>query len=94
METPSLNILTILVIIWGLLTAVLILYLARYKLLELKEEDQLFLDKAEEHMAQEQREIVARLEKMDKPIKVLGILSGVLLLVIAGVWVWRGLQSF
>jgi asparagine N-glycosylation enzyme membrane subunit Stt3 len=72
----------------------LIIMLLYRSLLENKEEDQLFLDAAEEHIAREQREIVAKLTKLERPITWLGVLSGALLLVIAGVWVWQGLQSF
>jgi len=93
MDTSQWGLLTYLLILWGVLTAVLFFMWLYRNILENKEEDQLFLDKAEEHMAKEQREIVARITKLDRPITVLGVVSGALLLVIAGVWIWRGLQQ-
>ena len=93
METPQFSLLTILLIIWAVITAGLILLLIYRSVLGLKEEDQLFLDQAQEHMAKEQREVVARLLKLSKPITILGVACGALLLVIAGVWVWEGLGA-
>lgn len=94
LDTSQWGLLTYLLIAWGLLTLVLfVLWIYRHSL-ENKEEDQLFLDKAEEHMAKEQAELVAKITSLDRPMMILGVLSGVLLLVIAGVWVWRGLQNF
>jgi hypothetical protein len=80
-----------LLILWGVVTAILVLMFIRRSMLTMKEEDQLFLDKAEDHIRKEQMEIVAKIEKLDKRIWVVGILSAVLLLVLAGVWVYHGL---
>jgi len=81
----------VLLILWGGVTAFLVLLFIRRSVLSMKEEDQLFLDKAEDHIRKEQVEIVARIEKLDKWVWTVGILSAVLLLVLAGVWVYHGL---
>lgn len=94
MGTPQMGLLTYLLAVWGLITVGLILMLIYRNILESREEDQLFLDAAEEHIAREQRELIAKLVRLDRPIMWLGVVSGALLLVIAGVWVWKGLQSF
>jgi len=83
-----------LLIVCGLVTAVFIVLLIRKSLLESHEDDQIFLDAAEEHMAREQRELVARISALSRPITTMGIASGALLLVIAGMWLYEGLKNF
>ena len=81
-------------VVWGVVTAALIALLAYRGTLEIHEDDQIFLDKAGDSMASEQREIVARIEKLSKPIKMLMISSIVLLVVAAGVWLFQGFKNF
>jgi hypothetical protein len=80
-------------IAWGAVTFVLTVFYIRRGILSQHEEDQLFLDKAEDHIRKEQEALVARIMGMDKIIFRLGIVSGVLLLVWAGVWVYVGLTT-
>jgi hypothetical protein len=83
-----------LLISWGVVTAALICVLIYRSTLSTREEDQLFLDAAEESMASEQRAIVARIEKLGRPITALTVVSGALLVVIAGLWLWEGFRNF
>ncbi len=94
METIHWGPLPYIIVAWSIVTVPLIVLVIYRSILSNREEDQLFLDAAEEHMAREQREIVARLVHLSKPITALGVVSGVLLLVIAGMWTWEGLKSF
>jgi hypothetical protein len=82
-----------LLIAWGVVTAAFLVLLLRRSLLASHEDDQIFLDAAEEHMARQQRELVAKIEALSKPIMGTGVLAGVLLLVIAGMWLKEGLKG-
>lgn len=84
---------TYLLIVWGVVTAAFIVLLIRKSLLENREDDQIFPDAAEEHMAREQRELVAKITKLSRPITTTGIASGALLLLIAGMWLYEGLKQ-
>jgi len=86
--------LEILFIVWGVITVVLVCAMIYRSTLASREEDQIFLDSAGDSMAQEQREIVARLEKLGPPITVLMVISGVLLVAIFGVWLYQGFRNF
>jgi len=83
-----------LLVVWGAVTAVLICALIYRSTLETREEDQLFLDSAQEITASEQRVIVTRIQRLSGPIVALWVVSGALLVVVAGMWLWQGYQSF
>jgi hypothetical protein len=83
-----------LLIVWGVVTAVFLVLVAWRSVLTSHEDDQIFLDKAEDHIAREQRELVTKINKLSKPILTSGITSGVLLLLIAGIFVYHGLKNF
>ncbi len=83
-----------LLITWAVITAVFLALLIWRSLLESHEDDQIFLDAAQDHMAKEQRELVAKINTLSRPIMGSGIAAGGLLLVIAGMWVYEGLKHF
>ena len=85
--------LTTLLIIWGAITAVLVVVLIYRSTLSMHEDDQLFLDESESHMQKEQALILHRLERLQWPLRCLSAASGLLILVIFGVWLWRGLTA-
>jgi len=82
---------SILLVIWGVLTAILVILLIYRSTLTMREDDQLFLDQSESHMEKEQQEIIARVQKVNLPVQILGGASGLLILIIAGMWVYEGL---
>ena len=84
---------SILLIVWGVLTAILIILLIYRSTLTMREDDQLFLDQSESHMEKEQQEIIARVQKVNLPVRILGGASGLLILIIAGMWVYEGLTK-
>jgi hypothetical protein len=81
-------------IVWAVVTGIFFILLVWRTLLANREDDQIFLDSAQEHMAREQRELVAKIMRLSKPITTTGITAGTLLLVIAGMWIYQGLKSF
>ena len=93
MDTPN-------VVLFAVLSACGIVLVAWFCLiiyrgtLETREGDQIFLDKAEEGLAQEQREIVALIERINPVIRNVMIVWIVLALASAGLWIWQGLKSF
>ena len=83
-----------LLITWGVVTAIFLILVIWRSVLTSHEDDQIFLDSAEEHMARQQRELVSKIDKLSRPILTSGIMAGVLLLAIAGIFVYNGLKNF
>jgi len=83
-----------LLIAWGIVTAVFVILFIWRSVLSSHEDDQIFIDAAEEHMAKEQRELVAKITSLSRPLLISGILSGALLLLAGGLWIYQGLKSF
>lgn len=81
-------------VVWGIVTAVLVILLVYRGTLEAREGDQIFLDSAGDSMARDQRVIVARIERLSLPIKLLIITSVALLLAAGGFWIYDGYQRF
>lgn len=81
-------------IAWGLVTIVFMLLLIRRSVLSSHEDDQIFLDASEAHIAREQQELIAKINTLSRPLLTSGIVSGVLLLVLAGLWLYNGLKNF
>ncbi|MGA8493506.1 MAG: hypothetical protein WB711_24000 [Terriglobales bacterium] len=79
--------------VWGVVTAVLVILLIYRSTLTMQEDDQLFLGESESHMEKEQIEIMAKVNKITPLVKWLGAASGVMILVIAGIAVYQGLQQ-
>lgn len=94
MEESRSLILDMLMISWAVITVVLVVLVIYRGTLSSKEDDQIFIDAAEQHHYQEQQAIIARISRLTKPIIALAVVSGALLLVSAGIWIYRGLKSF
>jgi uncharacterized membrane-anchored protein YhcB (DUF1043 family) len=82
-----------LLIAWGVLTGILIILLIYRSTLTMQEDDQLFLDESSAQMAREQTELMAKVNKITPLVKVLGATSGVMFLVIAGMFIYNGLSN-
>jgi hypothetical protein len=83
---------TTLLIVESVLTAAAVLLFLYRGMLDMKEEDHLILDEAESHLAREQAAIRYKVTRLSKYIRVVGVAWSVLLVVIFGVFVVRGLD--
>ncbi len=79
---------TPLLIVWAGLTVVLVGLLIYRGTLSMHEDDQLFLDSAEAHMAKEQEELIGRLNRITPWLRLCGAGSAVLAIVIAGMMLY------
>ena len=82
-----------LLIVWGVLTAILIVLLIYRSTLTMQEDDQLFLNESESHMQTEQTELLMKVNRITPIVKILGAVSGVMILVIAGLFIYQGLNN-
>lgn len=87
------SVMTVLLSIWGVLTTALIILLIYRGTLTMHEDDQLFLDDSESQLQAEQTELMARMNRITPMVRVLGAASALLVLVIAGLWIWQGVMQ-
>jgi hypothetical protein len=82
-----------LLVAWGILTGILIILLIYRSTLTMHEDDSIFLNETESQMQKDQVEVLAKMRKIGPIVKVLGALSGAMILVIAGLFIYQGLNS-
>jgi hypothetical protein len=82
----------VLTLSWASVTTVLVGLLIYRALIGMREEDQLFLASGEEHMAQKQQVIQTRISRVNKCAVWLGIVSAVLMISVATLWVMENYQ--
>ena len=82
-----------LLIAWGIVTGILLILLFYRSTLTRQEDDQLFIDESSSSRATEQRQLIAKVNKINPLVKGVGATSGVMILVIAGWAVYIGLNS-
>ena len=81
----------VLTVSWASVTVVLVGLLIYRALIGMREEDQLFLASGEEHLARDQQVLQARITSVNKYAVWLGVLSGLLLIGVATLWVMENL---
>ena len=82
-----------LLIAWGVVTGVLLILLFYRSTLTRQEDDQLFIDESSASRATEQQQLIAKVNKINPLVKMVGATSGVMILAIAGWAVYIGLNS-
>ena len=83
-----------LLLLWGAVTLMLIVLMIYRSTLVLHEDDQLFLNDSDVQLEREQVELQKRMEKIQPFVRVLGAASGMLLIVMAGMWILDAYRHF
>ena len=79
-------------IVWAGVTAVMLILLGYRGTLTRYEEDQLFLDDAENHQKNEQTAILAKVEKIRPSIRAAIVATCLMSACIIGIYVWDAVQ--
>lgn len=80
---------------WGATTAVLLSFLAYRASLSRTEDDSLHVQKTKYAARVDQQEtVIAKVNRLRRPIATLAMLSGSLLLATASMWMWTEFMSF
>jgi hypothetical protein len=88
MLTPQLKILIVLFVISVVIWFILIVYKKR---LEREEEDKVFLGSTPERLNEEQTKLLEKVNRLSKPMWIVGSVTVLLLLSAVGVWIYQGL---
>jgi hypothetical protein len=75
MEQSQSQVLTMLMGSWAVITLVLIVLVIYRATLASREDDQIFIDAAEQHHYQEQQAVIARLSRLSRPIVASGYIE-------------------
>jgi hypothetical protein len=91
---PESTVLEYLLSSWIAVTAILMVLVIYGNTLSTREDDELYLNRAEQvMMAAEQNVLIGKMNRLARVIVGFAILSGLLFAATAGVWVWIGLNS-
>jgi hypothetical protein len=90
----GLSTMIMLLIVWSSITLVLIVLLIYRSTLTMHEDDQLFLGAGETQLQEEQQELLKKMAKLQPFVRVCGAASAMLLVVMAGMWLWDAYQHF
>jgi hypothetical protein len=78
---------TALAVVWGAVTMALVVLLIYRGTLTMHEDDQLFLDSAEDHMQKEQQELLFKMNRLTPWVRICGAGSALLLVAMAGLYI-------
>ncbi len=79
-------------IVWAVVTTALVIVLIYRSTLSMHEDDQLFIDESTANLRVEQEALLNKMNKITPLVRILGAASGLLVLVIAGMWVYAQLN--
>jgi hypothetical protein len=84
---------TVVAVIFGVFAIGLIVLLIYKSTLTMRRDDPLFLDDASSHMHDEQTELLAKVNLLTIPMRMLSIGSGVFLVVLPAMWLYQNLNA-
>jgi hypothetical protein len=82
-----------LLIAWGVVTGIFLILLFYRSTLTRQEDDQLFIDESSASRSTEQMQLIAKVNKINPLVKLVGATSGLMILVIAGWALYLGFNS-
>ena len=85
---------TLLLVLWGTVTAAFLAVMGWKSLIGMREEDVVILDPAEAHLVSEQQQIIATMVRLTRLAKTFGFASLGLMIVVGGIWAYRGYLAF
>jgi hypothetical protein len=80
-------------VIFGVFAIGLIVLLIYKSTLTMHRDDQLFLGDSSSHMHEEQTELLAKVNRLNIPMRILSVGSGVFLLVLVAMWLYQKLSA-
>ena len=83
----------LLLVVWGIVTGILVILLIYKSTLSMHEDDSIMLGETESQLQKDHAEVLAKMQKITPMIKVLGAISGLMILVIAGLFIYQGLNQ-
>jgi hypothetical protein len=86
------SLMVILGVIWAVITTVLVIVLIYRSTLSMHEDDQLFIDESTANLRAEQEALLKRMNQITPIVRILAAASGLLILGMAGMWVYAQLN--
>jgi hypothetical protein len=83
----------LMLVVWGIVTGILVLLLIYKSTLSMHEDDSIMLNETESQMQKDHAEVLNKMRKITPMIKILGAISGLMILVIAGLFIYQGLNQ-
>jgi hypothetical protein len=87
------SLMTALLSVWAGVTAVLVFLLIYRSTLNMHEDDQLFLNDAESHLAREQQELTVKMNRIQPWVRICSAGSVLLILVIGGIEIYSQISK-
>jgi hypothetical protein len=90
-ESRWCSMMTTLFVVWIAFTVIFVLLLIYRGTLSMHEDDQLFLDTAEDHMQREQQELISKMNRITPWVRISGAGSAVLILLMGGLALYNNM---